>query len=217
MKRLILFLIYVGLIAYSSVYLLRSSQLFMDGIGKFQNEQRLAGGLAFAELISQYPYSPFVALARLHMVHQDPGNLVFMDLFYESRTKKDVFETLIGRTPAYYDPYFFVSIAYFLTLSLLALAQRYWTGSMGLSYRGMTARDSFVLMMAVLYYFWVRDALQVDSAVYRLAGSVSPWLNSPMGATLVTAAFSGLMTVLNVLVSVWTFVTFFGSAPKKKE
>jgi hypothetical protein len=216
MKRLILFLVYIGVLAYSSVYLLRSSQLFMDGIGKFQDEQRFAGGLAFAELISKYPYSPFVALARLQLVHQDPGNLVFMDLFYESRTKKDVFETLIGRTPAYYDPYFFASIAYFLTLSLLALAQRYWAGSMGLSYKSLTARDSFVLVLAVLYFFWVRDALVVDSVVYRLAGSVSPWLNSPLGATVVTLSFSGMMTVLNVFVSGWTLLTFFGSAPKRK-
>ncbi len=215
MKKLTLFLVFLAMLAYCSLYLYRSGILFKEGIQNFQGKQNVAAGLSFAELITVYPYSPFVGVARLYMVYKDPANLGYMDLYYQTKSEKDIFETVLARTPAYYDPYFFASILYFLLISMVAVAQRYWAGSMGLSFTGLTRRDSFALFICVAYYFWVRGAYTPDTIVFRLAGSVSPWLNSVVGATLMTAGFSILMTAVNLLVSLMIPFTFLGNGKKK--
>jgi len=214
MKKLIVFLVFLGVLAFSALYLFRSGTLFKDGIENFQGKQNVAAGLSFAELITKYPYSPFVAVARVYMVHKDPANLTYIDLYFQTKQEKDIFETIVGRTPAYYDPYFFMSVVYFLVMSMIGVAQRYWAGSLGLSFKGLMTRDSFALIMLVTYFFWVRGAYIADSPVYRLAGSVSQWLNTVEGATVVTVCFSAIMTVVNIFITLLTLFTFLGS-PKK--
>ncbi len=217
MKKLILFIVFLGILAYSSLYVFRSGMLFLDGISNFQEKQNVAAGLSFAELITKYRYSPFVGVARLYMVHKDPANLTYMDLYYGTKQKKDVFETVIGLSPAYYDPYFFASIIFFLLMSMLAIAQRYWAGALGLSFKGLMRRDTFAALLCVFYFFWVRAAYTPDSALYRLAGSVSAWLNTVAGATVVTASFSLLMTLVNIFVTLLTLFTFLGSSKQKEK
>lgn len=217
MKKLILFIIFVAMLASTALYVVRSGNLFKQGIENFEGKQNMAASFAFAELITRYPNSPFVAVARAAMIHRDSANHLYMDLFFETRAKRDMFQSIVGRSPAYYDPYFFYAVAYFLILSLLAVAQRYWAGAKGLSFRALTGRDTFALLLCVLYYFWVRGSLTPDSAVFRLAGSVSPWLNTPVGATAVTFGFSVLMTAVNIVVTLLTLFTFLGSSRKKKK
>ena len=216
MKKLVLFLVFLGVIAVSSLYLFRSGTLFMDGIKNFQGKQNVAAGLSFAELITKYPYSPFVAVARVYMVHKDPTNLTYIDMYFQTKQKKDIFEAIVGRSPAYYDPYYFMSVVFFLVMSMIGVAQRYWAGSLGLSFKGLMTRDSFALFMLVTYFFWVRGAYMIDSPVYRLAGSVSSWLNTVEGATAVTVSFSVIMTVVNIFIILLTLFTFLGSSNKKQ-
>lgn len=215
MKKLILLIVFVSLLAWVAQFLVRSGNLFQEGIQKIEGKQNVGATLAFAELISRYPASPFVAVARAAMIQRDPANLITMDLFYSTRAKRDVFESIVGRSPAYYDPYFFWAVAYFLVISLLATAQRYWAGSKGLSFRSLTSRDTFALLLCVAYYFWVRGSLSVDTGVYRLAGSVSPWLNTPLGSTVVTLGFSAVITLANMIVTLLAAFTFLGSARKR--
>ena len=79
-----LFLVFLAILAYCSLYLYRSGILFKEGIQNFQGKQNVAAGLSFAELITVYPYSPFVGVARLYMVYKDPANLGYMDLVITS-------------------------------------------------------------------------------------------------------------------------------------
>jgi len=217
MKKLTLFLVYLGILIVSTFYLYRSGTLFLKGIQNFQEKQNIAAGLSFAELLTQYTYSPFVGVAKVYMVYRDPTKLLMLDMYYQTQQKKDVFSVIVGVTPAYYDPYFFASVVFFLLMSMLGVAQRYWAGSLGLSFKGLTGRDTFAFLLCVLYFFWVRGAYTPDTVVYRLAGSVNSWFNSGVGAAAVTAGFSALMTVVNLIVVCITLFTFLGSPSRKKK
>lgn len=216
MKKLLLFIVFALVVAFSTLYLLRSGILFVDGIKNLSGKQNIAAGLAIAELANEYPYSPFMGVARLAAVVKDANYLSYMDMFYQAKPEKDMFQPLMGRSPAHYDPFFFASLGYFLILTFLGLAQRFWAGSMGLGIAALARRDAFAFILGLMYVLWVRGTANAESVVSRFAGGISEWLVSPIGVTGVTVGFSALMILVNLIVTLIALIGFFGKAKGSK-
>jgi hypothetical protein len=132
--------------------------------------------------------------------------------FFKTRKHGDIFSSIVGKSPAYYDPFFFAGACYFLLISIIGVLHRYWAGSLGLSFRGLIFRDSYILGICVLYYFWIQGSSETGSTVYTIAGHIHPFLNTELGVALVTLAYAVVM-LLSILLAV--FLGFIGMIPRK--
>lgn len=210
MKRFILFVVFAGIVSISAIYIYRSGRLFSESVNKLSEKQDIAAGFVFAELATKYPCSPFWGLARFAVVMKDPQYLTYMDLFFKARTEKNLCDLIVDRSPAYYDPFFFAALGYFLILTYLGGFQRFWAGSMGVGILTIVNRSLFVAGFAFLYILWVRESMNPESVVTHYAEKVHPVLIQASGITAVTVGLSAIMLSINLIVTIVTFLGFWG-------
>ncbi|MCG8527178.1 MAG: hypothetical protein MI748_12410 [Opitutales bacterium] len=210
MKKLLLFMLFIATVGYSGFYVFNSYGVFRRGVDLMSESKKLESGLAFVELVENYPYSPFLAASRLLVVAKDANYLNFLDLYYRAKGEKDHFESLMQRTPAYYDPYFFALIGYYLVITFIGVLQRFWVRSYGLKIKSIISRILFLVSMVFGYVVWVRDIWNPYSG---LSQTVSPYLgtlNNPFGVTLFTVVCSALMTLVSFIATIIVVFGFFG-------
>jgi hypothetical protein len=210
LKRLLILPVYILLVAATSLYLYRSGELFATGVKHLQEKQNIAAIFPFADLVAKYPESPYTAVARVFLVIKDPVHLTYMDLFFQTRKVKDPFERYVGKSPAFYDSFFFYACGYLLILTTIGVLQRYWAGAIGLSYASLIGRASFAALLIFTYLTWVRDGMEAGTIANKLAISALPALGQPLGYVLIIAAFSAFMLIINGGATVMTFFGFFG-------
>jgi hypothetical protein len=212
MKKLLVSILFIALVGFGALYTYQSGLLFLKGFNELKSEQNLSAGIAFAELIEEYPYSPFLSVGRVYLVSKDSRALPLLDVFFKTREKGDVFSRLVGKSPAYYDPFFFAGACFFLLISMIGVLKRYWAGSIGVSIKGLIFRDGYMLVLCVLYYLWIHGSINESSLVYQSVGAISGFLNEPLGVSLVTLGFAAVMLVSIILA---ILLGLIGMIPRK--
>jgi hypothetical protein len=210
MKKFILFVLFAGIVSYSAVYLYHSGKLFSDELHELSTDQDTEDDFAFKQLVDRYPYSPFLGIARLGAVNRDTAYIAHLDRFYEAREELRILDAVVGRSPAYYDPFFFAALGYFLLLTFLGGLQRFWADSMGLGMMAILSRILFVTGLAYLYIAWVRQSMDPESVITHLMGRIHPVLNEPLGIMGVTVGLSAIVLSINLILTLVTFLGFLG-------
>ena len=210
MKKVLLFILLALVVGDVALYLVHSGRLFTEEMRQFSNAHERADAFPFIESVNEYPSSPYLALGRFVGAMTDPRYHEIAEDFYKNRNRWNLFDGLVGASPAYYEPFFFTALGYFLLLTAFGWLQRFWTNASGLSVMTTLARILFVTALAFLYTNWVRNSIDPDSMLHRLAGRTSPFLNQPEGIAAVTALFSAFVLLACLIGTIVAFAGFLG-------
>lgn len=210
MKKVLLFILLVLVVGYVAMYLVHSGRLFTKEMHGFSDAREGVNEFPFIESANEYPSSPYLVLGRFIGAMNGSQYYAAADDFYRNRGRWNLFDGLVGVSPAYYDPFFFVALGYFLLLTLFGWLQRFWTNATGLGVLTILARVLFVTVLAFLYTNWVRSSIDPDSTLHYLAGRISQFLIQPQGIATVTALFSAFVLLACLIGTIVAFAGFLG-------